>query len=78
MIDTAWQPIERAQIKAGMRIRVTAFFGDDHITTHVGVAHYADHDGDHDGDWRTRDGWLLTGWADPTTYEVDPSTIPNH
>ena len=69
---TRWQPIELAQIKAGMRIRATVAWGD-RITTHTGVAHHTDTD----GDWRTEGNRMLTGWIDPTTYEVDPATIPD-
>ena len=66
-----WQPIELDQIRAGMRIRATVAWGD-RITTHTGVAHHADTD----GDWRTEEQWPLTGWGDPTIYEVDPDAIP--
>ena len=69
---TRWQPIKLAQIKAGMRIRTTTAYPD-RITTHTGVAHHADAD----SYWRTEDDTLLTGWPDPTTYEVDPATIPD-
>ena len=65
-----WQPIERAQIRAGMRIRATTTL----VTTRTGVAHHANHY----GDWHTERGWLLTSWGDSITYEVDLSTIPNH
>lgn len=66
-----WQPIERDQIRAGMRIRATSTHPD-RVTTYMGVAHHTDED----GDWRTECDWRLAGWEDSTTYEVDPSTIP--
>ena len=69
---TRWQPIEIDEIKPGMRIRAT-IASSDRIATYTGVAHYADRD----GDWCTEDGRLLTGWADPTTCEVDPASIPD-
>ena len=65
-----WQPIEHAQIKAGMRIRVTSPRGD-RMTTHVGVAHHQP-----GSCWHTEDSWPLASWGSPTTYEVDPATIP--
>ena len=68
-----WQPIEREQIKPGMRIRATTALSGC-VTTRTGVAH---HTNPH-GDWHTEDNWLLTDWVDPTTYEVDPATMPNH
>ena len=67
-----WEPIELDQIKAGMRIRATSVWDDDRVITRTGVAHCTD---DH-GDWRTECNGLLTGWTNPTTYEVDPATIP--
>lgn len=67
-----WQPIERDQIRAGMRIRATTTYRDC-VTTRTGVAH---HTGD-DGIWYTERDRLLTGWAAPTTYEVDSATIPD-
>lgn len=66
-----WQPIEHDQIKAGMRIRAT-IASSDRTSTYTGVVHHIDED----GDWRTARGWKLTGWFNPSTYEVDPSTIP--
>ncbi len=66
-----WQPIERDQIRAGMRIRTTVVWGDG-ATNRTGVAHHTSRD----GDWCTEAGLMLTGWADPTTYEVDSATIP--
>ena len=55
-----------------MRIRVTEARGD-RITTRTGVAHHTDKY----GDWVTEDDWLLTGWSNLVTYEVDPATIPD-
>ena len=66
-----WQPIEHDQIKAGMRIRAT-FHRDDRETINVGVAHHRV-----GADWVTEKRWSLTGWGFPTTYEVDPATIPD-
>lgn len=66
-----WHPIECDQIKAGMRIRATTVLGDV-VATRTGVAHHTNRS----GDWRTEGGWWLNGWGDPTTYEVDPATIP--
>ena len=67
-----WQPIEPDQIRAGMRIRVTEARGD-RIITRTGVARHTDKY----GDWVTDDGWLLTGWSNLVTYEVDSATIPD-
>ena len=67
-----WQPIEYGQIRAGMRIRVTEARGD-RIITRTGVARHTDKY----GDWVTDDGWLLTGWSNLVTYEVDSATIPD-
>ena len=67
-----WQPIECDQIKAGMRIRATTIYPD-YATIHIGVAHRRTGE---DGDWLTERAGLLTSWADPITYEVDPATIP--
>lgn len=69
---TRWEPIERDEIKAGMRIRATAAAGDC-ITTHTGVTHHTNKY----GDWLTERSWLLTGWADQISYEVDPATVPD-
>ena len=66
-----WQPIERDQIRAGMRIRATATF-DDCVTTRTGVAHHTNWR----GEWCAEGGRLLTGWTNQITYEVDPATIP--
>ena len=66
-----WQPIEHDQIRAGMRIRAT-FHRGDRATVHVGVAHRRV-----GADWVTEKRWSLTGWGYPTTYEVDPATIPD-
>ena len=79
-----WQPIEHAQIKAGMRIRATVQC-DDRATIYVGVAHHQlvvgtvahHHQAVGTRVWCTEDDMLLTGWGDPTTYEVDPATIPD-
>ena len=68
-----WQPIEHDQIKAGMRIRATIQC-EDRTTAHVGVAHHQDVGSRL---WRTEGQWPLGGWGDSTTYEVDPSTIPD-
>ena len=68
---TQWEPIEHDQIKAGMRIRVTVQ-REDRETVHVGVAHHQTV-----GVWFTEQQWSLTGWSYPTTYEVDPATIPD-
>ena len=68
---TRWQPIEHAQIRAGMRIRATVQC-DDRTTIHVGVAH---HQPVGTRVWFTEGLWPLYGWADSTTYEVDPATI---
>ena len=67
-----WQPIERAQIRAGMRIRVTTALSDC-VTTRTGVVHHTDRH----GNWYTKDHWMLGQWVNPTTYEVDSSTIPD-
>ena len=67
-----WQPVELAQVKAGMRIRATVAWGD-RITTHTGVAHHADTD----GCWRTEGNRMLAGWGNSTIYEVDSSTVPD-
>lgn len=67
-----WQPIECDQIRAGMRIMATTIYPD-YATIHIGVAHRTGED----GDWLTERAGLLTGWIDPTTYEVDPATIPD-
>ena len=67
-----WQPIECDKIRAGMRVLATMTYLD-RVTTYMGVAHHTDED----GDWRTERGWRLTGWEDSTTYEVDPTTIPD-
>ena len=72
-----WQPIEHDQIRAGMRIRTTIQWGD-RATAHVGVAHHAHHQAVGSMVWFTEARWPLTGWSCPTTYEVDPATIPNH
>ena len=68
-----WQPIELAQIRAGMRIRVTVRNGD-RTGVFVGVAH---HQLVGSRVWLTDLNRLLTGWATPATYEVDPATIPD-
>lgn len=68
---TRWQPIEPDEIRAGMRIRATTTF-DDYVTTCTGVAHHTNKY----GDWLTEENRMLAGWDDPTTYEVDPATIP--
>ena len=72
--STRWQPIEHDEIKAGMRIRATTAdpADPDYVTIHIGVAHRTGED----GDWLTERAGLLTGWIDPTTYEVDSATIP--
>ena len=67
-----WQPIERDQIRAGMRIRAT-IASSGCISTRVGVAHHTSQT----GEWCTEGNWLLTGWANQITCEVDPSTIPD-
>lgn len=66
-----WQPIEPDRIKAGMRIRATSAIYD-RTTTYIGVAHHTSHY----SEWRTEAGLMLTGWFDPTTYEVDLDTLP--
>ena len=71
---TRWQPIEHDQIRAGMRIRATTVVGDG-VATRTGVAHHTNIC----GDWFTEASLMLTGrgvGGDPTTYEVDPATIP--
>ena len=65
-----WQPIERGQIKPGMRIRATTALSDC-VNTRTGVAHHTDDD----GIWYTERNWMLTRGGS-TTYDVDPSTIP--
>ena len=66
-----WQPIELAQIKAGMRIRATIQC-EDRTTIYVGVAH---HRPVGTRVWRTKEQWPLGGWGDSVTYEADPYTI---
>ncbi len=66
-----WQPIELDQIRAGMRIRATTTYRGC-VINRTGVAHHTSHY----GNWYTERNWTLTGWAAPTTYEVDPATIP--
>ena len=70
---TQWQPIEFAQIKAGMRIRATVQF-EDRTTVYVGVAH---HQPVGTRVWFTEGLWPLYGWGDSVTYEVDPATVPD-
>ena len=67
-----WQPIKKDRIKVGMRIRVTTALSDC-VTTRVGVVHHTDRH----GNWYTKDHWMLGQWVNPTTYEVDSSTIPD-
>ena len=67
-----WQPIEHAQIQAGMRIRVTVQC-DDRTTFHVGVAHHQLLS----RVWCTEGRWPLDNWGDSVTYEVDPATVPD-
>lgn len=70
---TRWQPIELAQIRAGMRIRAATTPVGDRMITYTGVAHHTNND----GNWLTERGWSLTScWPNPTIYEVDPATIP--
>ena len=68
---TQWQPIELDQIRAGMRIRATITYRYC-VINRTGVAHHKIRDG-----WYTEDICMLTGWHDPTTYEVDSATIPD-
>ena len=68
-----WQPIEHAQIEAGMRIRATVQC-EDRTTVYVGVAH---HQAVGTRVWCTEGRWPLDAVGDSTIFEVDPSTIPD-
>ena len=65
-----WRPTTFEEIRAGWEVRSRRRNGSESAW---GVAHHQDDD----GDWHTEDNWLLTDWVDPTTYEVDPTSIPD-